>query len=69
VTSVAVSHDHQWVVSSADRSVRFWDLRTGEEQLILRGHVGEGTFQRICVCVRVTHLAFINVCMHARTRS
>jgi general transcriptional corepressor TUP1 len=56
VTSVAVSHDHQWLVSgSTDQSVRFWDLRTGEEQLILRGHTTGGTFQRVCVCVRATH--------------
>ncbi|KAF8490580.1 hypothetical protein JB92DRAFT_3008675 [Gautieria morchelliformis] len=41
VRSVAVSHDNQWVVSgSYDRSVRFWDLRTGEAQLVLHGDRG-----------------------------
>ncbi|KAF8503972.1 WD40-repeat-containing domain protein [Gautieria morchelliformis] len=39
VHSVAVSHDNQWVeLGSPDQSVRFWDLHTGEEQLILHGH-------------------------------
>jgi WD40 repeat protein len=50
VSSVAVSHDHQWVVSgSYDGSVGFWDMRTGEEQLILRGHMDGGMFQCICM--------------------
>ncbi|KIJ38894.1 hypothetical protein M422DRAFT_60773 [Sphaerobolus stellatus SS14] len=39
VLSVAVSHDSQWVVSgSKDRCVQFWDLRTGQAQLMLQGH-------------------------------
>jgi hypothetical protein len=71
VRSVAVSHDHQWVVSgSDDGSVRFWDLRTGEEQLILRGHVDGGTLQCICMhAYMLTYLTFLNVCVHAHTSS
>ncbi|KAF9260152.1 WD40 repeat-like protein [Marasmius fiardii PR-910] len=39
VTSVAVSHDGQWVVSgSTDRRVQFHDLQHGTVQCVLRGH-------------------------------
>ena len=39
VSSVAVSHDGQWVVSgSSDRSVLFWDTRSAQAQFALHGH-------------------------------
>jgi glucose repression regulatory protein TUP1 len=67
VSSVAVSHDNQWVVSgSYDQSVRFWDLRTGEAQLILHGHTGPGTSQHVGIaCVCDSFLIAQCVCMHA----
>ena len=42
---MAVSNDSQWVVSgSKDRCVQFWDLRTGQAQLMLQGHKNSGMF-------------------------
>ena len=39
VSSVAVSHDGQWVVSgSRDESVLFWDARNAQAQFALHGH-------------------------------
>ncbi|OAX40179.1 WD40 repeat-like protein [Rhizopogon vinicolor AM-OR11-026] len=39
VLSVTASHDGQWIVSgSKDRSVQFWDSRTGTMQCVLQGH-------------------------------
>ena len=39
VSSVAVSHDGQWVVSgSFDESVLFWDARNAQAQFALHGH-------------------------------
>jgi WD40 repeat protein len=50
VSSVGVSHDNKWVVSGSwDRSVRIWDLQTGEAQLVLHGHTSLGTSQRVCI--------------------
>ncbi len=43
VLSVAVTHDGQWVVSgSKDRSVHFWDSRSGIVQFMLQGHKNSG---------------------------
>ena len=43
VTSVAISHDGQWIVSgSHDRGVQFWD-RHGRTHLMLQGHHHTGT--------------------------
>jgi len=40
---VAVSNDGQWVVSgSKDGCAQFWDLRTGQAQLMLQGHKNSG---------------------------
>ena len=39
VSSVAVSHDGQWVVSgSSDKRVLFWDARNAQAQFALHGH-------------------------------
>jgi general transcriptional corepressor TUP1 len=39
VMSVAMSQDGEWIVSGhADGGVQFWDARTREIQLVLRGH-------------------------------
>ena len=39
MSSVAVSHDGQQVVSgSYDGVIRFWDARTAEVQCVLQGH-------------------------------
>jgi general transcriptional corepressor TUP1 len=39
VSSVAVSQDGEWIVSGHfDGGMQFWDARTRELQLVLRGH-------------------------------
>ena len=43
VYSVAVSHDGRWVVSgSSDKTVQFWDAKSGIVQLMLEGHTNPG---------------------------
>ena len=45
MSSVAVSHDGQWVVSrSDDGGVRFWDAKGGDVQCILQGHKSWGMY-------------------------
>jgi WD40 repeat protein len=64
VCSITVSHDNRRLASgSRDQSVRFWDLRTGEVQLILHGHIHSGQSWR--ACTRATHSSLFIVCMHA----
>jgi general transcriptional corepressor TUP1 len=44
VFSVAVSQDGEWIVSGhRDGGVQFWDARTRELQLVLRGHKYSGS--------------------------
>ncbi|KAF8518385.1 WD40-repeat-containing domain protein [Hysterangium stoloniferum] len=51
VLSVAVTHDSQWAVSgSKDLGVRFWDLRTGQPQLMLQGHKNSGLLYLCILC-------------------
>ncbi|WFC98884.1 general transcription repressor [Malassezia yamatoensis] len=39
ILSVSCSPEGQWIASgSKDRSVQFWDSRTGQSQLVLQGH-------------------------------
>ena len=41
VSSVAVSHDGQWLVSgSDDKNVLFWDVRSAQAHFALHGHKG-----------------------------
>ena len=43
IYSVAVSHDGRWVVSgSHDKTVQFWDAKSGIVQLMLKGHTHAG---------------------------
>lgn len=43
VLSVATTPDDRWIVSgSKDRSVQFWDPRTGQTQFMLQGHKNSG---------------------------
>lgn len=44
ISSVAVSHDGQWVLSgSPDRTVQIWDAKSATVQLMLQGHKDSGT--------------------------
>lgn len=45
VLSVATTPDNKWIISgSKDRGVQFWDMKTGQTQLILQGHKNSGKF-------------------------
>jgi WD domain, G-beta repeat len=68
VCSVAVSHDNQWLASgSRDRSVRFWDLHTGEVQL---AHTPwSHPFRSVLARLYARDSFLIVQCVHARTRS
>ena len=43
--STSVSHDSAWIVSgSKDRSVQFWDSKSGIAHCMLQGHKNSGEF-------------------------
>ncbi len=63
VLSVAVSPDGQWVVSgSKDRSIQFWNIATGQAQLMLQGHKNSGGSCPFCSLPVATraHISALN---------
>jgi WD40 repeat protein len=49
VSSIAVSQDGEWIVSGhRNGEVQFWDARTRELQLMLRGHKDTGSCYVLC---------------------
>ncbi|CEG80590.1 Putative Glucose repression regulatory protein TUP1 [Rhizopus microsporus] len=39
VLSIACTYDGKWIISgSKDRSIQFWDPKTGQPQFMLQGH-------------------------------
>ena len=62
VYSVAVSHDGQWVASgSLDKTVQFWDAKSGIVQLMLEGHTSSGPLSPRSIWVPWTHSSSVLV--------
>lgn len=41
--SIACTYDGKWIISgSKDRSIQFWDPKTGQPQFMLQGHKNSG---------------------------
>lgn len=56
VLSVGVTPDGNWVASgSKDRSIQFWNIQSGQAQLMLQGHKNSGE-----LCPSASHILCVS---------